>query len=205
MEVAEKGMRDTSSCTLSFEIYDRIKSKAVLIAHGKSILFAAEVEKCVKADDIRWAFSFRSVFKLSHPLRISMVEARLVASQRKPIKDRGGAFTDNASDKVLNLLVEYDRTLGEYIDSTFGYRFSGSSDSRTARIAQERDALASIIAFTGFPGLGPEEGLLLQEEKVDISERGSFLPRGKYVPPREDAMIEHDANNFLGWTPQPSD
>ncbi|MGV9925207.1 hypothetical protein [Nocardia rhamnosiphila] len=204
VDVANDREGHTSSCTLSFEIPDRMKTKVVLIAHGESILFAAEVEKCTRADDLRWAFSFRSVFKMRYQLRLSMVEAQLASSQRRPIKEGGGAFTDNASAKVLQFLVDHDRSLGEYLDASFGYQFSGSS-SRIARMAQERDALASIIAFTGFSGLGPEGGLLSEDEKLSISERDSFLPRSGARPPREDALIEHDANNFLGWTPQASD
>lgn len=193
-----------SDCDVSFSLRTRIKSRAVLIAYRGAVAFVAGIDGDARADDIRWTFTLRSVTALHRPLELSRINAVLKVSQRRPV-DVQGALTQRASELALNVLLDHQGDLGPLLDDLFAVRIVDLPEQRRAMFAQERDGLASLFGFTGFPGLLPDDGLLTEHEAADLPNRDSFLPQTQRGIPLEDPMIEHDANTFLGWAPTTSD
>ncbi|MGK5673349.1 hypothetical protein ACSNOB_10985 [Micromonospora sp. URMC 106] len=157
-----------------------------------------------RADDIRWAFRLRELTQLKRPLEMSRLQAALRKDQRRPLEHQG-KLTDKASRAVLEVLLAEDPELDPVIGSLFGIRDIDLPAPRKTALAEERDSIASLCAFTDAPDLLPADGFLTEDEIGSISNRDSFLPAGPGITPREDPMVEHDANAFLGWTRQESD
>lgn len=150
------------------------------------------------------AFTLQSVTSLDYPLELNRLKAVLTAAQRRPL-DEQGAFTERASEIVLGVVLDHQRALGPLLDELFTVRQADLPPERRAKFAQERDGIASLFGFTGFPGLLPEGGLLSDSESAGLPNRDSFLPETQSGVPLEDPMVEHDANTFLGWAPADSD
>ncbi|MEU3455320.1 hypothetical protein ABZ671_17240 [Micromonospora sp. NPDC006766] len=135
---------------------------------------------------------------------MSRLRAALRKDQRRPL-ERQGKLTDKASRVVLEVLFAEEPELDPVIGSLFGIRDIDLPVPRKVALAEERDSFASLCAFTGAPDLLPADGFLTEEEIGSISDRDSLLPSMPGITPREDPMVEHDANTFLGWTRQESD
>ncbi|MEV5766015.1 hypothetical protein AB0L34_15800 [Micromonospora sp. NPDC052213] len=176
----------------------------VLISYRGAVHFLAGVEDDSRADDIRWAFRLRALTELRRPLEVNRLRAVLRKDQQRPL-DGQGKLTDKASEIVLDVLLTEDPGLEPVIGSLFGIRDIDLPAPHKAALAEERDCAASLCAFTGAPDLIPDGGFLTEDEIVGITSRDSFLPPMPGVTPREDPMVEHDANTFLGWTRQESD
>jgi hypothetical protein len=189
---------------VSFLLRSRIKARVVLVAYHGAISFIAAIDGETRADDIRWTFTLQAVTALDRPMELSRLNAALKASQRRPI-DEQGAFSELASRTVVDVLLDHQRDLGLLLDELFAVRHVDLPEERRVAFAQERDGLASLFGFTGFPSLLPEDGLLNENEAADLANRDSFLPQTQSGIPLEDPMIEHDANTFLGWAPTDSD
>jgi hypothetical protein len=132
------------------------------------------------------------------------LKAVLKSTQQRPLNEQG-AFTKRASEAVLGTVLDHQRTLGPLLDELFAVRNVDLPEERRVKFAQERDGVASLFNFTGFPGLLPDDGLLSDSEAAELSSRDSFLPETQHGIPLEDPMVEHDANTFLGWSPSDSD
>jgi hypothetical protein len=189
---------------VSFPVRARVKARVVLILYRNAAYFLAAVEEDSRADDLRWAFQLRTLTPLGRPLEVSRLQALLRKGRRRPLESHGD-LTDKASEVVLDALLAEDPRLDSVIGTLFGIRDIDLPAPRKEAMAEQRDTLASLCAFTGAPGLLPADGFLTEDEIGSVADRDSLLPAMPGIPPREDSMIEHDANTFLGWTPQPSD
>ena len=204
-EVAAARLRGKSGdCQVSFSVRSRISARVVLIAYQGAVWFLARVDGDSRADDIRWTLSLRSVTGLNYPLELSRFKAVLKAPQRRPLSEQG-AFTKQATEVVLGVVLDHQHSLGPLLDELFAIRHVDLPEDRQVKFAQERDGIASLFSFTGFPGLLPEDGLLSDREAAELQNRDSFLPETQSGTPLEDPMVEHDANTFLGWSPSDSD
>ncbi|MEU1966413.1 hypothetical protein ABZ541_21555 [Micromonospora sediminicola] len=176
----------------------------VLISYRGAVHFLAGVEDDSQADDIRWAFRLRALTELGRPLEVNRLRAVLRRDQQRPL-DSQGKLTNKASDTVLDVLSTENPGLETVIGELFGIRDIDLPVPHKAALAEERDSVASLCAFTGAPDLLPDGGFLTEEEIGGITSRDSFLPPMPGLTPREDPMVEHDASNFLGWARQNSD
>jgi hypothetical protein len=204
-EVADRPARGLSGdCQVSFPVRLRVGASVILILYRGAAHFLAGVEDENRADDLRWAFRLRTLTRLNHPLDESRLKADLRKDQRRPLEHQG-KLTDKASEAVLNVVLSENPELDGVIGSLFGIRDIDLPVPRKGALAEQRDSLASLCAFTGAPDLAPAAGFLTEDEISDIHSRDSFLPAMPGIAPREDPMVEHDANTFLGWTRQESD
>jgi hypothetical protein len=205
-EVSDQRTRGgTGDCNVSFPQRSRVRADLVLISYRSAVRFLAGVEDDDKADDIRWAYRLRLLTALGRPVDTSRLRAMLRKDQRRPL-EQPGELTEKAGTVVLDTLLAENPELGSVIGALFGVRDLDLPAPRKAALAEERDTLASLCAFTGAPDLMPVAGFLTEDEAAGISGRDSFLPSTPDVrAPREDPLIEHDANTFLGWTRQESD
>lgn len=205
-EVAKSKLHGHSdgTCRVSFSLRSRAKAKIALIAYDGAVTFVAGIEGDSRADDIRWLFSLSSVASIGIPLVLSRLRSQLKSSQQRPLNEQG-AFSPRASEIVYNILVDHQPSLGPTLDELLTGRRLDLPPEQEARFAQERDGIASLFSFAGFSGLMPENGLLNESEEASLPDRDSFLPETQGGLPREDPMIEHDANSFLGWSPMDSD
>ena len=204
-EVAASRLRGgPGACQVSFSVRSRIRAKVMLIAYQGAVEFLAGIDGDNRSDDIRWTFSLRSVTKLDYPLELNRFKAMLKAAQRRPLNEQG-AFTQRASEIVLGVILDQQPILGPLLDELLAITTVDLPEERRVRFAQERDGIASLFSFTGFPGLLPDDGLLNDSEVSELSDRDSFLPETQHGTPLEDPMVEHDANTFLGWSPSGSD
>jgi hypothetical protein len=194
----------TGDCRVSFPVRLRVRADVVLISYRNAVHFLAGVEDDSRADDIRWTFRLRSLTSLRRPLEMSRLQAMLRKDQRRPLESQG-ELTEKAGKVVLDVLLAENPELDSVIGSLFGIRDIDLPAPRKAALAEERETLASLCAFTGAPDLLPTNGFLTEDEIRGITDRESFLPAMPGISPREDPMVEHDANTFLGWTPQKSD
>jgi hypothetical protein len=196
--------RRDGDCTVAFLGRQRVGTQVVLVLYQGSVQFIAGVYEETRADDLRWLFRLRRLTRLGHPVEASRLREVLRRDQQRPF-DNQGRLTPKASEAVLNVVLEDNPDLGPVIGTLYGIRDLDLPAPRKQALAEERDALASLFAFTGAPDLAPAGGFLSEDEIGDIYGRESFLPPMGGVAPREDPMIEHDANWFLGWTRQPTD
>ncbi|WP_344129478.1 hypothetical protein [Luedemannella flava] len=204
-EIADRRVRGgNGDCRVSFPVRSRVRADAVLIAYRNAVHFLAGVDQERRADDIRWAFGLRSLTPLGRPLEVSRLRAMLRKDQRRPL-DSQGELTEKASTVVLDVLLAENPELDSVIGALFNNRDIDLPTQRKAALAEERDTLATLCAFTGAPDLLPANGFLAEDEIDSIADRESFLPSMPGLPPREDPMVEHDANTFLGWSRQESD
>jgi len=203
-KAGQRARGGTGDCRVSFPLRTRVGANVVLISYRNAVHFLAGVEENSRADDIRWAFQLRSLTPLVRPLELSRLQALLRKDQRRPLESQG-ELTEKASKVVLDVLLAENPQLNSVIGTLFGVRDIDLPAPRKAALAEERDSLASLFAFTGALDLLPANGFLTEDEIGCISDRDYFLPAMPGVPPREDPMVEHDANTFLGWTPQQSD
>ncbi len=204
-EVAASRLRGKpGDCQVSFSLRSRISARVVLVTYQGAVWFLAGVDGDSRADDIRWTLSLRSVTGLDYPLELSRLKAVLKAPQRRPLNEQG-AFTKQATEVVLGVVLDHQHSLGPLVDELFVARTVDLPEERRVKFAQERDGIASLFSFTGFPGLLPEDGLLSDREAADLWNRDSFLPETQSGIPLEDPMVEYDANAFLGWSPSDSD
>ncbi|MGC4835207.1 hypothetical protein ACLQ3D_12000 [Micromonospora vinacea] len=205
-EVADRRARGAGSgaCQVSFPVRARVGTDVVLVAYRGAVRFIAGVDDDSRADDLRWAFRLRGLTHLRRPLEMSRLRAALRRDQRRPLDDQG-KLTDKASAAVLDVLLAEEPELEPVIAALFGIRDIDLPAPRKAALAEARDSIATLCAFTGAPGLLPTTGFLTEDEIDTISNRDSFLPTTHGINPREDPMVEHDANTFLGWTRRESD
>lgn len=205
-EVADRRARGAGSgdCRVSFPVRSRVGADVVLISYRHAVRFVAGVDDDSRADDLRWAFRLRELTQLKRPLEMSRLRAALRRDQRQPLEHQG-KLTDKASRAVLDVLLAEEPELEPAIGSMFGIRDVDLPAPRKAALAEERDSFASLCAFTGAPDLLPTTGFLTEDEIDTISDRDSLLSPTPHITPREDPMVEHDANTFLGWTRQESD
>jgi hypothetical protein len=193
------------ACQVSFSVRSRISARVMLVAYQGAVKFLTGIDGNSRADDIRWTFSLRSVTGLDYPLELNRLKVALKATQQRPFNEQGGAFTKQASEIVLRVVIDHQRALGPLLDELLALRNVDLPEERRVKFAQERDGVASLFSFTGFPGLIPDGGLLSDSEAAELSSRDSFLPETQSGIPLEDPMVEHDANTFLGWSPTDSD
>jgi hypothetical protein len=204
-EVTDRPTRGLSSdCRVSFPLRLRVGTSVVLILYQGAARFVAGVEDESRADDLRWRFSLKMLTPLGRPLDKSRLQAELKKSQQRPLEEQG-KLTDLASKAVLDLVISENPELDGVISSLFGGRDIDLPPDQKAALAEDRDSLATMCAFTGAPDLAPDNGFLTESEIRDISNRESFLPPMRGVRPREDPMVEHDASTFLGWTRRETD
>jgi hypothetical protein len=176
----------------------------VLVLHQGAVQFVAGVYEESRADDLRWMFRLRRLTRLGRPVEASRLRAVLRRDQQRPF-DSQGRLTPKASETVLSVLLDDNPDLEPVIGTLYGIRDIVLPVPRKEALAEERDSLASLCAFTGAPDLAPIGGFLSEDEIGGIYGRDSFLPPMHGVTAREDPMIEHDANTFLGWTQRRSD
>lgn len=191
-------------CRISFPGQSRVKARVALIAYQGAVRLVAGIDGDSSADDLRRTFSLRGLTALGRPLELNRIKAVLKASQRAPV-DGQAALSALASKKAVDVLIEHQPGLGPVLDELFAIRTVDIPAERRPALAQERDGIATLFGFTGFPGLMPKNNLVSDSEAAELAQRDSFLPQTQAGIPLEDPMIEHDANTFLGWTPARSD
>lgn len=189
---------------ISFLGTERVSAPVVLVLYQGSVQFVAGVYEENRADDLRWMFQLRRLTRLRRPVEVSRLRVELRTDQQRPFAKQG-RLTPKASETVLRILVDETPGLEHVLGALYGIRDIDLPVPRKEALAEERDSLATLCAFTGAPDLAPAGGFLAEDEIGDIHDRDSFLPPMYGVTPREDPMVEHDANTFLGWSRKSND
>jgi hypothetical protein len=187
---------------ISFRGRERMRAPVVLLVRRSKIEYIARVAGAMRGDDLRTRFDLGQVTALA-PLSVHQLRSRLLRSQHRPIDAGRGDLSPSASRGAEEILVGHVPTLGPVLDAMFAAQARSVPAARLDALARERDALASAVAFTGYPDLAPDDGFVLERE-ADGSV--SLFPHASAASAaREDPMIEHDATAFLGWRLQNSD
>lgn len=188
-------------CTLSFQEarHRPIRGSLAFIAEREHITYVAALRPGKLVDAIRRACDLTSLVPVP-PMSIRRLEAQLLVSQRAPLLYPGGGLSEKASRVVLDWLRSNNLALSQLLDELLGTTDLGLPQQRVVQLAQERDAVATLLSIAGL-----EPDTLFEEHEKDLTSRSILLPTARASVPLEDPMVQHDTGTFMGWTPKDSD